>query len=89
MEITRELTETFSALANETRLQIVAMMADDEIQCSEILAQIDLSQPAISYHLGRLERAGIVIKEKHGAKNCYRLRNSIRALVQSLMKEEK
>jgi len=81
--------EVFSALANEQRIKIVEMLALGKLECQEILDRLDLSQPAVSYHLGKLERAGILTKEKHGSRNCYRLKKSIRLLTEALKKEEK
>lgn len=78
----------FSALANEQRIKIVEMLASGKLECQAILDRLDLSQPAVSYHLGKLERAGILIKEKHGSRNCYRLKKSIRLLTEALKKEE-
>ncbi|UCF10916.1 MAG: winged helix-turn-helix transcriptional regulator, partial [Candidatus Bipolaricaulota bacterium] len=47
--------EVFSALASEPRLHIVSMLSRGRTQCQKIVQEIDLSQPAISYHLGKLE----------------------------------
>lgn len=38
---------------------------------------VGLSQPAVSYHLAKLERAGVIVKEKVGTRNCYRLSESL------------
>ncbi|MCK5246160.1 winged helix-turn-helix transcriptional regulator, partial [Candidatus Bipolaricaulota bacterium] len=65
-------TNVFSALASEPRLQIVELLAHGAVQCQEILSQLNLSQPAISYHLTKLEQAGVLHKERQGTRNCYR-----------------
>ncbi len=80
--------EVFSSLASEPRLHIVELLSDDPVQCQEILGELELSQPAVSYHLAKLERAGVLQKERHGTRNCYRLREELRTLVRSIMKEE-
>ena len=80
--------EVFASLASEPRLHIVELLAEDVVQCQEILGQLELSQPAVSYHLAKLERAGVLQKERQGTRNCYRLREGLRALIQSVMKEE-
>ena len=84
----REWVEVFSALASDTRLRIVIMLASGKMGCQEILSQLDLSQPAVSYHLGKLEHAGVLIKERNGIRNCYRLHNRINELVNVVEKEE-
>jgi len=76
--------EVFAALASKTRLQIVLMVSAGRLACQEILDQLDLSQPAISYHLAKLERAGILVKERTGARNCYRLDDRVLGLVEIL-----
>jgi len=54
------------ALANETRQEIVALLKDGEMSLGEITTHFDLSQPTISYHLGLLRRAGVVLAWKKG-----------------------
>jgi len=80
--------EVFASLASEPRLHIVELLAEDAVQCQEILGQIDLSQPAVSYHLAKLERAGVLHKERQGTRNCYRLHEELRTLIRSIMGEE-
>lgn len=80
--------EVFAALASEPRLRIVEMLAEGRVECQEILGRFHLSQPAISYHLGRLERAGILLKEKTGSRNCYLLNNPIRDLIMNRPQED-
>ena len=80
--------EIFASLASEPRLHIVELLAEDAVQCQEILGQLELSQPAVSYHLAKLERAGVLQKERQGTRNCYRLREGLRTLIRSVMKEE-
>ena len=84
----REWISVFSALASNARLRMVLLLAKGKLECQEILDQVDLSQPAISYHLGKLERAGILIKEKKGSRNCYRLDKRINGLIEIISKED-
>jgi len=80
--------EIFASLASEPRLHIVELLAADAVQCQEILGQLDLSQPAVSYHLAKLERAGVVHKERQGTRNCYRMDERLRPVIHAIMKEE-
>jgi ArsR family transcriptional regulator len=80
--------EVFASLASEPRLHIVELLSENAVQCQEILGRIDLSQPAVSYHLAKLERAGVLEKERQGTRNCYRLRKELLALVRTIMKED-
>jgi len=79
--------ELFSALASEPRLRIVEMLTGGTLGCQEFLAQLGLSQPAVSYHLGKLERAGVLVKTKDGTRNCYRLNERIDEMME-ILKEE-
>jgi ArsR family transcriptional regulator len=77
----KEWVEVFSALASGTRLRIVMMVFARQMECQEILSKLNLSQPAVSYHLGKLEHAGVLIKERNGSRNCYKLGESISKLI--------
>jgi DNA-binding transcriptional ArsR family regulator len=54
------LSETFAALANSTRRQILARLAEGAATVNDLAAPFDLSLPAISKHIKVLERAGLV-----------------------------
>jgi ArsR family transcriptional regulator, arsenate/arsenite/antimonite-responsive transcriptional repressor len=80
--------EVFSALASDTRLRIVMMLFGGQMECQDILSRLDLSQPAVSYHLGKLEHAGVLVKERNGIRNCYRLKRSISKLIGIVEEQE-
>ncbi len=88
-EVRKHWVKVFSALASEPRLQIVEMIIGRKVDCQEILEELSLSQPAVSYHLGRLERAGILVKERNGTKNCYQLNKDLIELISLLKEDEK
>jgi DNA-binding transcriptional ArsR family regulator len=54
------LTETFAALANATRRDLLARLAHGEATVNELAEPFDLTLPAISKHLKVLERAGLI-----------------------------
>lgn len=81
-------TTVFSALASEPRLQIVELLAKQTVQCPEIQSLLKLSQPAISYHLTKLEQAGVLQKERQGTRNCYRLQKGVADLVRLITEED-
>jgi DNA-binding transcriptional ArsR family regulator len=83
-----EWAEVFSALASSQRLQIIERLMKGPVRCQEFLNDLGLSQPAISYHLGKLERAGILRKEKDGTRNCYRINPDLREIIRECMKED-
>jgi DNA-binding transcriptional ArsR family regulator len=54
------LSLTFSALADPTRRQILARLADGELSVTQLAEPFDMTMPAISKHLKVLERAGLI-----------------------------
>ena len=68
-------TQIFKALADETRLQIVAFLAKRKGgSCGEISAHFGyLSQPTLSHHFKILADAGIINVEKRSVSRYYTL----------------
>ena len=56
------LSETFAALANSTRRQILALLAEGEATVNELAEPFEMTLPAISKHIKVLERAGLVTR---------------------------
>ncbi len=54
------LNAVFAALADPTRRAIVARLASGERSVTELAEPHDMSLPAISKHLGVLERSGLI-----------------------------
>ena len=68
-----ELLMRLNALANDTRLRIMELLAKEaELNTSDIMAQLGLSQSAASRHLEHLTATGYLIVRHEGAKY-YRL----------------
>lgn len=59
------------ALADETRQAILELLKDREMNVGEIAACFRLTQPTISYHLGLLRRAGVVLARREGKRVYY------------------
>jgi ArsR family transcriptional regulator, arsenate/arsenite/antimonite-responsive transcriptional repressor len=56
----------FKALADGTRLRILALLAGGEICVCEIHAALKLPQPTVSRHLAYLRRSGLVETRRDG-----------------------
>lgn len=54
------LSKTFSALADPTRLAILARLAEGDATVNELAKPFTVSLPAISRHLKVLEKAGLI-----------------------------
>ena len=57
----------FKALADETRLQIVDMLADGEYCACKLLEHFNFSQPTLSYHMRILTESGLVRAVRDGS----------------------
>lgn len=68
------LTLTFHALADPTRRQILARLAQGEATVQELTDPLPISQPAVSKHLKVLEEAGIVVRRDEAPRRYARLR---------------
>ncbi len=68
------LDETFTALANPTRRAILARLAHGEASVNELAEPFDMTLPAISKHLGVLERAGLIERGRRAQFRPCRLR---------------
>ena len=78
--------ETYKALADRTRLRILALLVDGEVCVCDIHDTLRLPQPTASRHLAYLRRAGLVEARREGTWMHYRLADLspvIREIVQA------
>ena len=54
------------AVGEETRLKIIAYLSLDSFCVCELVELLQMSQPSVSQHLGKLKRAAIILEEKRG-----------------------
>jgi DNA-binding transcriptional ArsR family regulator len=62
----RELRIFHKALADVNRLRIVRRLAQRPATVGELIDHVGLSQPLVSWHIGRLRAAGIVATRRKG-----------------------
>ena len=62
-----------AALASPWRIEIVRLLADDELDVTDVAERLGLSVANTSHHLGRLRRAGLVISRRDGTRITNRL----------------
>jgi ArsR family transcriptional regulator len=55
------------------RLRIVRRLASGDATVAELVAQVGLSQPLVSWHIGRLRAAGLVRTRRSGRETICRL----------------
>lgn len=68
-----EYVPVFKALADETRLKFIHMLAEGELCACKILEQFNITQPTLSYHMKILTDSGLVIGNREGAWMRYKL----------------
>ena len=68
------LLQYFKALADETRLRIVGLLAGREQSVEEIAAAVGLRTPTVSHHLQRLKDLDLVAMRREGTTHYYSLR---------------
>ena len=62
----KNITSITKALADETRLRILAMLKNRELCVCEITAVLELAPSTISKHLSILEQSGLISTRKKG-----------------------
>ena len=61
------------ALADETRQKIMLLCCCKWLSVSEIVEQLNVTQPTVSYHLAILRKAGLVEVREEGKQTFYSL----------------
>jgi len=70
----RELRIVHKALADINRLRIVRRLAGGEASVTDLIEEVGLSQPLVSWHVGRLRAAGLVGTRRKGRETVCSLR---------------
>jgi DNA-binding transcriptional ArsR family regulator len=63
----------FKALADESRLRIVGLLAGGERTVDDLAAALGLRPPTVSHHLSKLKEAGLASMRAQGTSHVYRL----------------
>jgi hypothetical protein len=74
MPDTETLLEFFKAMANESRMRIVGLLAERERTGQELARLLDLKEPTVSHHLAILKDLGLVDARAEGAARWHSLR---------------
>ena len=57
--------ETFKALADPIRREILVMLKNGKMSAVDIAKQVDTTNDAISYHLSQLKKADLILESKY------------------------
>jgi ArsR family transcriptional regulator, arsenate/arsenite/antimonite-responsive transcriptional repressor len=80
-----QLEATFKALADKTRLRILALLGNNEVCVCHIHDSLGLPQPTISRHLAYLRRSGLVAVRRDGVWMHYRVSSSLGPVLQKIV----
>jgi len=67
--------ELFGLLSTPVRLKIIGALCNGEKNVSQLLAEIETTQPNMSQHLATLYRAGVLGKRRDSTQIYYRLQS--------------
>lgn len=67
------LADLFSALSDPTRLRIISVLLESELNVGDIAAQLEMSESAVSHQLRGLRFMHLVRSRKHGRQVFYTL----------------
>ena len=73
--------ELFGVLATPVRLRIIGALCGSEKNVTQLLDEIEVSQPNMSRHLNELYRTGVVAKRRSGVQVFYRIADESVVLV--------
>ncbi len=69
--------ETFKALSDPIRREILIMLKQGKMSAGEIGQAFDMTGATISYHLSQLKRSGLIIESKYKNYIYYELNTSV------------
>ena len=69
--------ETFKALSDPVRREILLILRKGRLSAGEIAARFDMTAATISYHLSQLKKAGLIFENKHKNFIYYELNTSV------------
>lgn len=69
--------ETFKALSDPVRREILVLLKNGSLSAGEIGSHFDMTGATISYHLGILKKADLVWETKHKNYVYYELNTSV------------
>ncbi|MEH2288534.1 DUF2087 domain-containing protein [Nostoc sp.] len=74
----------FKALADDSRLKIVGILANQECSVEELAVLLQLKEPTVSHHLAKLKELNLVTMRPEGNSRLYQLNSEA---LQSISKE--
>jgi ArsR family transcriptional regulator len=80
-----ELENLFKALADKTRLRILALLGNNEVCVCHIHDSLGLPQPTVSRHLAYLRKNGLVATRRDGVWMHYQVSRSLNPVIRGVV----
>src|SRR6476661_2126314 len=80
-----DLETVFKALADKTRLRILALLGNNEVCVCHMHDSLGLPQPTVSRHLAYLRRSGLVEVRRDGVWMHYKVARALDPVVQRVV----
>jgi ArsR family transcriptional regulator len=80
-----ELENVFKALADKTRLRILALLGNNEVCVCHIHDSLGLRQPTVSRHLAYLRKSGLVAARRDGVWMHYQVSRTLSPLARGIV----
>ena len=76
-----KLLEAYKAMADETRLRLLALVSEQPRNGRQLSQELGISQPAVSHHVEKLRRAGLLLELREGRERVYGLNRATLASI--------
>src|SRR3954470_3256500 len=80
-----ELENVFKALADKTRLRILALLGNNEVCVCHLHDSLGLPQPTVSRHLAYLRKSGLVAARRDGVWMHYQVSRSLSPVIRGIV----
>jgi ArsR family transcriptional regulator len=80
-----QLENVFKALADKTRLRILALLGNNEVCVCHIHDSLGVPQPTVSRHLAYLRKSGLVAARRDGVWMHYQVSTSLSPAIQGVI----
>src|SRR4029078_4863601 len=81
-----DLETVFKALADKTRLRLLALLGNNEVCVCHLHDSLGVPQPTVSRHLAYLRRAGLVDTRRDGVWMHYQVARALDSNVQTVLR---
>ena len=66
-----KMARVFHSLGDKTRLSIMTLLAEGEMNVTTLCKKLKLPQSSVSFHLGLLREGGVVVRRRNGKQVFY------------------